>query len=311
MRRLGIALLVVVVAVALLPPLLAPGPDRRALPEAGRPVAVAPGIELAVTELGSGPPVILVHGLPSSAADWGQVPEQLAALGDHVVVYDRAGFGFSSRPADTPGSYTLASSARDLRGLLDALGIQRAALVGWSYGGGVVQVLAQQAPERVSALVLLGSVGPYYVESKDEPIAFRLVASPLGLPLLRWVSAIPPLSRAMTHQALVDAFSDGSRIPPGWEARTTAMLAMPGTLRSYVLETQRMDVTALHPDELHVPTLVLQGDADRLVSKAVAQDLARRIPGAKLTLVPGGSHMLPATHPDLVARDIYDFVLAH
>jgi len=310
MRRL-VLLVVMLLAVALVPPLLAPGPDSRALPAAGRLVPVGDGVELAVTELGTGPPVVLVHGLPSSAADWGEVPERLAALGSHVVVYDRAGFGFSSRPPVVPGSYTLASSARDLKGLMEVLGLQRAALVGWSYGGGVVQVLAQQAPDRVSALVLLGSVGPDYEEKPEEPIAFRLVATPLGLPLLRWARGIPPLARAMTHPALVDAFSGAAHIPPGWEARTEAMLALPGTLRSYALESRRMDISMLNPEEIRVPTLVLQGGADRLVSTAVAEDLARRIPGAKLTLVPGGSHMLPATHADLVARDVHDFVATH
>lgn len=310
MRRL-ILFVGLVLAVALVPPLLAPGPDRRALPPAGRLVPVGHGIELAVTELGSGAPVVLVHGLPSSAADWGDVPRALAALGHHVVVYDRAGFGFSSRPPAVAGSYTLTSSARDLRGLLDVLGIQRTSLVGWSYGGGVVQVLAQESPERVSDLVLLGSVGPHYEEKREEPIAFRLVSTPLGLPLLRWARGVPPLGRAMTHQALVDAFSGAERIPPGWEARTEAMLALPGTLRSYTLESRRMDVSVLRPEEIRVPTLVLQGEADRLVSAAVARDLAHRIPGATLTLVPGGSHMLPATHPELVARDIHAFLAAH
>lgn len=311
MRRV-LVVVVILAAIAVLPPLLAPGPDRRALPAPGRLVPVGHGIQLAVTELGkpgTGPPVVLVHGLPSSAADWGDVPRRLAALGSQVVVYDRAGFGFSTRPPPVPGSYTLASSARDLKGLLDALGLQRVALVGWSYGGGVVQLLAQEAPERVSELVLLGSVGPHYEEKREEPLAFRLVSTPVGLPLLIWVQGIPPLGRALTHQALVDAFSGAARIPPGWERRTRAMLALPGTLRSYTLESRRMDLSVLHPEEIRAPTLVLQGQADRLVSTAVAQDLAQRIPGAKLMLVPGGSHMLPATHPDLVARDIHDFVV--
>jgi pimeloyl-ACP methyl ester carboxylesterase len=88
------------------------------------------------------------------------------------------------------------------------------------------------------------------------------------------------------------------------------MLAMPGTLRTLIRETQRFDPAALRPETLRVPVLVLHGDDDRDVPFAHGEDLQRRIPGSELAAVPQGSHMLPATHPDLVAAHVHRFAAA-
>ena len=87
-----------------------------------------------------------------------------------------------------------------------------------------------------------------------------------------------------------------------------AMLALPGTLRSFVLEAQRDDVGSLHPESLHIPALILQGTDDQSVPRLVGEDLHRRLPQSRLVLVPHGSHMLPVTHPDLVAEQIHTFL---
>lgn len=313
MRRFLVLFLVLLAALAFLPSLLTPllglGPDPALLPSPGKSVSLGDGTVLSVTEAGKGDPVVFVHPLPGSASDWGDVPKELAALGYRTVVYDRAGYGFSSRPPEAPGHYTLTSNARDLAGLLDALGIERATLVGWSYGGGIVQTLAVESPQLLSRLVLLSSVGPLEVaDPEGEPVASRLVRSPIALPLFDWLRNVPPLARAMTHEALVKAFTDGAAIPRGYEARTEALLSIPGTLRSYVLEEQRFDSRTLRPEAITTPALVLQGSDDLLVKPAVAEDLAKRLPNARLVVVPIGSHMLPLTDPDQVVRRIQEFL---
>jgi pimeloyl-ACP methyl ester carboxylesterase len=313
MRRFLLIFLMLLAAVAFLPQLLTPllglGPDPSLLPSPGKPVWLSDGTLLSVTQAGSGDPIVFVHGLPGSASDWGTLPEQLAQAGYRTVVYDRAGYGFSSRPADTPDHYTLASNARDLKGLLTALGIERATVVGWSYGGGVVQTLAVESPELLSHMVLLGSVGPLVIaDSEGEPLPSRLVHSPIALPLFEWVRNVPPLFRALIHDAMAQAFSDSAVIPRGYEDRTEALLSLPGSLRSYVLEEQRLDPRTLRPEAITVPTLVLQGSDDLLVKPPVAEDLAKRIPNARLVVVPIGSHMLPLSDPDQVMRRIVEFL---
>ena len=247
---------------------------------------------------------MLVHGLPSNIGDWGGVPDALAARGHRVIVYDRVGYGWSSRPPVAGDAYTLGSNARELGGLLDQLGLARAALVGWSYGGGIVQQFALAHPERVTQLVLLGSVGPAL---DDEPTDWigKLGNSPLGPPLFRTLTSIPPLARPVLEDALAEVFSGAEHVPAGWTERSAAQMALPGTVDAWLAEQRNGGYPALRPEAIETPTLVLQGSDDRSVHVAVAEDLAQRLPDGELVVVEGGSHMLPVTHPDLVAAQVH------
>jgi pimeloyl-ACP methyl ester carboxylesterase len=316
MRRIGLALLIGI-AVAVVPPVLFPrlgwGPDASTLPPPARSVPIGGGLHLNVLELGPAdspdPPVVLVHGLPSDIADWAALPERLADQGDRVIVYDRIGYGWSSRTSEAGDAYTFASSARELGQLLDALHVPRAVLVGWSYGGGVVLTLAADDPSRVARLVLVGSVGPAYrVDPAD--LTDRLARTEIGPPLFRWVGSVPPISQLLVNASLASVFAGTRNVPPGWSDRTQAQLALPGTLEAFVTESRRMDVSSLHPEEVEAPTLVIQGGDDRSVPPAVAEDLARRLLHAKLLPVDHGSHMLPVTHTDLLADRIHAWAAA-
>jgi pimeloyl-ACP methyl ester carboxylesterase len=311
MRRALLIVLVLLAAMAVVPPLglrlFGWGVDARLRPAPGKLIDIGEGLHVNVVDKGEGMPVVLVHGLPSTAYDWAALPDKLAHLGYRAIAYDRVGYGYSSRSADTPDRYTLESNARDLRALLDALGIDRAALVGWSYGGGVAQTFSLQNPQRVSHLVLLGSVGPAQPVPDGEPLA-QLLASPLAVPLLTWVGSIPPLSRLVTHEEMVKAFAKPEAIPPGWEEHTRAMLSLPGTLRAFVREAQHAGYLQLRSQDLKVPTLILQGSDDQLVPPLVAGDLHQRIAGSRLVTIPAGHHMLPVTHADLLAAQLADFL---
>jgi pimeloyl-ACP methyl ester carboxylesterase len=311
MRRLGIAAALLLATGAFAPPLLRSlgltGPDRALLPAPGRSLAVAPGVELNVVEEGegSGPPVVLIHGLPSNIGDWAGVPARLAGLGDRVVAYDRAGFGLSSRPAADAGRYTFESNVQDLSRLLEALGLERPVLVGWSYGGGIAQRFAVEHPDQVRGLVLLSSVGPLPTGG-GSPLD-TLISLSFGPALLEWIASVPPLGRAMTRDGVANAFSGEAAIPAGWVERTEAMLALPGTLRSLVLEMRRYRPADLQPEAIEAPVLILHGSADRDTPLAEGKALHERIAGSTLEVVQGGSHMLPATHTALVAERIHDF----
>lgn len=126
-------------------------------------------LELHVAELGGGPPVVLCHGFPELWYSWRHQLPALAAAGYRAVAPDLRGYGGSSIPAD-PQAYDLLSVCRDLLGLLDDLGEERAVFVGHDWGASVVWQLAQAHPARVSA-----------VAGISVPFAPRAPAPPVGL----------------------------------------------------------------------------------------------------------------------------------
>src|SRR5918995_3397439 len=113
----------------------------------------ADGVELAVQVTGSGPPVLLLHGFPDRADLWRHQIDDLKA--DFTVIApDLRGFGDSDRPADVD-AYRMRNSVRDMLGILDELGFERAHVVGHDWGAGVAWALTHTAPERVQRLVVL------------------------------------------------------------------------------------------------------------------------------------------------------------
>jgi pimeloyl-ACP methyl ester carboxylesterase len=125
------------------------------------------GIELHVTELGSGPAVILCHGFPELSYSWRHQLPALAQAGYHAVAPDMRGYGQSSAPADVE-AYDLPSVAQDMLGLLDDLGEERAVFVGHDWGAAVVWHLALAHPTRVAAVV--GMSVPFTRRSHAPPV---------------------------------------------------------------------------------------------------------------------------------------------
>ena len=129
-----------------------------ARPEVGASV-VADGIRTNYLEAGAGRPVVLVHGSGPGVSAYANWRLTIPALTDQlrVLAPDMAGFGFTERPADV--RYELATWTDQLLGFLDALGLERASIVGNSFGGAIALALATHHPDRVDRLVLMGSVG--------------------------------------------------------------------------------------------------------------------------------------------------------
>ena len=132
------------------------------------------GHRLRYVRAGRGSAVVLVHGFGSSLYTWKDVIPGLAS--DHdVVALDLPGFGLSDQPPDL----TVESLPRAVLGLMDGLGIERAALVGNSLGGGVCAMAAGAHPDRVSALVLVDAAG-YNLGPGEQPAMVRLTMGPAG-----------------------------------------------------------------------------------------------------------------------------------
>jgi pimeloyl-ACP methyl ester carboxylesterase len=310
MKKALVVLLLLVVTLVVIPPVLSPllgwGPQASEIPPAGKIVEIKGGHWINVIESGSGPAIVLVHGLPGSAYDWRPLPARLAESPYRIVRYDRVGYGHSDRRGEGE-EFSLETNATELLELLDALDIQRAVLVGWSYGGGVVQVAALRAPHRVSGVVLVAAIGPAF-EFRRQSALQRFLRSE---PVMRWGMAAGLPGRASVRQGSVEAFSSEEAIPEWWVEQVFALMAIPGTIHSWRAEGRRVDLDgpeALRPEDLRVPVLVIQGTDDRLVPVSVAEDLHGRVVGAELLMVQGGSHMLPITHPDALADRILDFV---
>jgi pimeloyl-ACP methyl ester carboxylesterase len=249
-----------------------------------------------------GPPIVLIHGHPGCAYDWMPLPDELAARGHRVLAYDRVGYGRSD--PRTNGVFTVAATGDDLLALLAAEDLRDAVVVGWSYGGGTAIVAARKDPSRISRLVLIGSVGPG-IENRGGPPAF--VFDLLNGPVLSWVARVPPVARAMRASLTAAAF-DPDPLQPAFLTQLAANFARPHTLKTFRSEGRDLGGEAdVDPAPIDLPILVIQGEGDRLVPLAVAEELHRRSPGSTLWVIPRGSHMLPITHAKALADRISEF----
>lgn len=228
-RRLVVAVLVLVAAVVVLPPLwFAVFGDPAApakMPPPGRRVELPDGLGVNVLDKGEGPPVVLVHGLPGSAYDWRNLQDELASRGRRVIAYDRVGYGHSDgRP---PGAtFGVDDNARDLLALLEALDLRDATVVGWSYGGSTAIAAAKRDPQRIGRLVLVGSAGPG-APDRRPPAFVRLLMSDPGL---LWLRAVPPAARGLRTTITNVAFSE-QPVPEWWMPVANANFAQPNTGR--------------------------------------------------------------------------------
>lgn len=305
MRRLLAVVLIVFVAMIGLPPLYfyffpsqppqLPGPDQR--------FAVGNGLMVNTVVKGSGPPIVLVHGLPGSAYDWAPLTDALAARGFQVFAYDRVGYGRSDARPDE--DFTIAANARDLLGLLNTQDLHDATVVGWSYGGPVAIEAAGSDPSRISRLVLIGSGGPPEAAPEPPPALQRLIFSE---PVLAWLRAVPPAGRAVQAAMSDEAYSDAPE-PEWWLPQLAANMGRPDTPRTFQGEAERIGGgdASMDPVTVGQPILLLHGDDDRLAPLALGQWIESHARNADLEVVQGGSHMLPITHTELVADRIAEF----
>ncbi|HEY4465904.1 MAG TPA: alpha/beta fold hydrolase [Streptosporangiaceae bacterium] len=263
---------------------------------------------ITVPAAGAGRPrpheLVLLHGQPGSPADWqplaGRLPARL-----HAVAADRPGYGGSRRPAAG-----FAAGARAVLDDLDARGVDRAVLVGHSYGGGVALAAAALAPDRVEAVVLLASVGPGCVNRWD-----RLLAAPGTGPvcaLIAW-RLTPWIARAC-----LAAIARRRGRPPGpsehvsWQIWAQGRRDRGRLWRTFLTEQRALLrelgqlVSAL--PTIPTPVLLLADPADPIVPARTAHRLAQALPDARLQLIPGAGHHLPRRAAAVVAGAIVEFL---
>jgi 3-oxoadipate enol-lactonase len=239
----------------------------------------------------SGPPVVLIHALGMDRRMWDLVMPDLSA-GRRVFAYDVRGHG-SAAGAPVPGA--MADLGADLLSVLDALGLERAHVVGLSYGGGVAQAAAVTAPDRFASLSLLATTGHPFDAFEGRAVA----AEQEGMA----AQVIPSMTRWFTPAALA---------VNGWGVRyarecvlRTAATDWSGAWRAF----RNFDV-AEGLTRLDLPALVLAGELDVATPPAVMSELANRIPGAHYRELPGAPHLQSLETPDLVTAALNDFLPA-
>jgi pimeloyl-ACP methyl ester carboxylesterase len=257
---------------------------------------------------GSGPPVVLIHGMLNSSSHWRSVALNLA--GDHTVIApDLIGHGDSAAPR---GDYSLGAHASSIRDLLAAMGIDRASIVGHSLGGGVAMQFFYQFPQRTERLVLISSGG---LGQEVSPV-LRSAALP-------GVSALLSL---VIHPRLLGALTDAGRRLRGREVRlgvhlqalaralrplenTDARHAFLQTLRAVIdVHGQRVSAT----DRLYLlesmPTMIVWGERDHTIPLRHGRRAHEAIPNSHFQTLPGAAHFPHLEDPGGLAEVLREFI---
>jgi non-heme chloroperoxidase len=262
-------------------------------------------IELYYEDHGEGKPVVLIHGYPLSGTSWEKQVPALLQAGRRVITYDRRGFGRSSQP--TTG-YDYDTFAQDLNKLVTTLDLRDVALVGFSMGGGeVARYLGAYGSERVSKAVFIASVPPFLLKTADNPegvdaSVFAGIEKVIATDRYSFFTEFFKnffntdvlLGKRVSEQAVQSCWN----VAAG--ASATASLACVATWHTDF----RKDLP-----RIEVPTLVIHGDADRIVPiSASGLRTAKLVKGARLVAVKDGPHCITWTHADVVTPALLEFL---
>ena len=214
---------------------------------------------------GSGSPVILLHGGLGHGGNWGYQVPALVDSGHRAVLIDSRGHGRSTRDS-RPYRYEL--MAADVLAVMDALHLEKAALVGWSDGACTALILAMQNPVRVA--------GVFFFGCNMDPSGVREIAQPN-----------PILDRCFSRHA--KDYAQLSATPDQFQSFVAAV--------SLMMKTQPN--SSVHDlAGVSVPVAIVQSEHEEFIKLEHAEYLARSIPGAELILLPGVSHFAPLQRPE-------------
>jgi 3-oxoadipate enol-lactonase len=241
------------------------------------------GVALEVTDTGSGPALLLVHGFGGAKEDFADHLDALAQR-HRVVTFDHRGHGESEGPADL-AAYSFDRMAADVVGVADALGIGRFRLVGHSMGGMVARRVVLAQPERVEALVLMDtSPGPVSGIDPEAMEAAAIVILEEGKdvlkPLLDEAATLetPAYQRLLADRPGYQEYEDRK-----WEQLSAVMWA--AMAREMARQPDQLALLA----DVRCPTLVIVGEQDESFVDA-SRRMATTIPGAELVIVPDAGH---------------------
>jgi uncharacterized protein (TIGR00369 family) len=257
--------------------------------------------DIAYVRKGQGPPLLLVHGIPSSSYLWRDVIDPLSATFD-VLAPDLLGYGDSDKRMDV--DLSIAAQARYMVAFMETLGVHQAAAAGHDIGGGVAQLMAVDEPQRVARLILIDSV-----VHNNWPIA--------DIARLKE----PVWDQIMVNIDLRDGLRKGLEAGMVTEGRVTDELVDEwtrpfqdlGGRRAYLRAARALnnrDLTGRsnHIAEIETPTLILWGANDKFLEPRWAETLKQKLRDSTVEIIDPGGHFLPLDRPDAVVEAVTRFL---
>ena len=261
------------------------------------------GIELYYEVHGSGQPLLLIAGLGYGAWFWHKLVKELKD-DFQIIVFDNRGSGQSDQPE---GPYTVPLLAADTAGLLDALELEGAAVMGHSLGGFIAQELIVSRPELVSKLILASTNHGGMQVVPITPEALEVMTNREGDPVelvKRGIEIACAPGFVEKHPEVVKELIDyrftNPVPPPQYQAQVAAGVGTAAYTPDQV--EQRMS-------SIRVPTLILFGQHDRVVPPGNGELMANKIPDPQVEIIPNTGHMFPIEDPPAAAKKIREFLL--
>ena len=262
-------------------------------------------IDLYYEDHGSGSPVVLIHGWPLSGASWEKQLPVLLGAGHRVITYDRRGFGRSSQP---DSGYDYDTFASDLNEIMTKLDLRDTALVGFSMGGGeVARYLGKYGSERVKQAVFIASIPPFLLKTADNPAGLD---GSVFEGIKKAIIADRPafLSEFLKNFYNVDELG-GKKISN--QAVHLSWMVGAGASPKGSLDCVQAWLTDFRKDleKITVPTLVIHGDADRILPiAATGTRIHDGVGGSRMVVVAGGPHGVLWTHAENVNSALVKFL---
>ena len=261
----------------------------------------ANGIDIYYEVTGQGQPLVLIAGLGYGLWIWHKM---IPGLAEHcqVIAFDNRGAGQTDKPA---GPYTVQMLAADTAGLIEALNVGPAAIMGHSMGGFVAQELALSRPDLVSKLILSSTNfgGPNHIPVTSEAMAIIMDRSGDPLELIkRGIAVACAPDFTTTHPDVVQeliAYRLTNPVPPeAYQAQTAVGL---GLLSAEACFEGRLK-------KVQAPTLIIFGEHDKVVPPGNADLLAHELPNSRIVILPDAGHMFPVEVPEVAAEAVIGFV---
>ncbi len=262
-------------------------------------------IELYYEDHGSGSPVVLLSGWPVDSRSWEPQVHALLEAGHRVIVYDRRGFGQSSRP--TVG-YDFDTLAGDLDKVLVELDLREATLVGFSLGTGeLARYVGTHGTDRLEGVVFIESLAPSYAKSAENPggvdeAAVATVQQAILDDRAAWLTGL--LGDFLNLDDYLGTRVSEETVRNLWNAGATASpiatwACPPGWLDDFGEDIKRIDI----------PTLILHGTADRILPiDGQGRRLHAALPDGHYVEIEGGPHVMCVTHAKEVNRELLAFL---
>lgn len=257
--------------------------------------------DIAYLRSGQGPPLVLLHGIPSSSYLWRDVIGPLSATFE-VLAPDLLGYGDSDKRLDV--DLSIAAQARYIVAFMETLGVHQAAVAGHDIGGGVAQLMAVDEPQRVARLILIDSI-----VDNNWPIAdIARLKEPA------WDQIMVNIDlRAGLRKGLEAGMVTPGRVTDELVDEWTRPFQDLGGRRAYLRAARALNNRDLagrskHIDEIETPTLILWGANDKFLEPRWAETLHHKLRDSTVEIIDPGGHFLPLDRPDAVAEAITRFL---